>query len=943
MKKLVIVAAMVVGCVAATASTAWAQLELAAASLRSGDYARAEQLARQVKGAREPEAALVLGRVQLETGRYDEAARTAVAAQRSAASKAAGLELAGEAALRQGRLADAITALEGAVAAAGAKGGWRARVLLARAHRRNGNVLAARPLLEAVADAYNDGTIAENDAVGLAAVANAVEAMEYWQDANETYMAAAKLDARRVETQLDWARLFLSKYDPGHAEECLNEALEANPSSAEAHALMAKVRMAQGFDFLRAGEELAKALAVNPRLVEAHAFAATLDIRDHLFEKAHERLDRALAVDPSDPYALSVKAAAYFVADDLRAYEKTVAKLRSRDRRYSGHVHVLTDLLEWEHRYDEIVSINQTALADDAGFWPAHAAIGINLLRLGDEGEGLRELNESWSHDRFNVLVYNMLNLYDDVLTKEYAFVERGPITYRFHKNDQRVLERYLPDLLGRAFNEMSTRYGIRPAKTKVEVFAEEDHFARRSVGLPRVGVQGICFGKVVVAGGPRAASVNVGQVLWHELAHVFTIQASRSRVPRWLTEGLSVLEESRGSPQWVRGDDAALYRWVKAGRMPSVEALNTAFSRARSGPEIGLAYYGSAKLVEHIERQHGLPKLVQMLKLFGQGKRSADVIRTTLKMEPSELDRQFQDDLVKRLARYEKNFQVDYGWDYDLEASEKAAADRPSDAAAQGQAAVAALASRDKAKAETYAAKALKLDPAQPHARHVLSDIATATKSFAKAREHAQALLSKGVDGYGLRLNLVEAAAAQNDAARVIEHLKAAASIDPQQAEPHLRLAKLHLDAGREADGLRELGLAADLDPHDGRLHRELVARLAKRGDWAAVVRYGERSLYIDPFDAELHLDLAKAYGETGNAKRAVFEYESALLCEPDDVAAVHLELARFYQKTGKRQRAAEAARRGVEAATKSSAAAQKLLDELEGGGPAGATRPPR
>jgi tetratricopeptide (TPR) repeat protein len=499
------------------------------------------------------------------------------------------------------------------------------------------------------------------------------------------------------------------------------------------------------------------------------------------------------------------------------------------------------------------------------------------------------------------------------------------------------VLERYLPDLLGRAFAEMSTRYGIRPAKTKVEVFASEDHFARRSVGLPHVGVQGICFGKVVVAGGPRAAPVNVGQVLWHELAHVFTIQASRSRVPRWLTEGLSVREESRGSAHWVRGDDAALYRWVKAGRMPGVEALNTAFSRARSGPEIGLAYYGSAKLVEHIERQHGMPKLLQMLKLFGQGKRSADVIRTTLKMTPDELDRQFQADLLKRLAHYEKNFQVDYGWDYDLEALEKAASARPNDAATLGRAAVGALANRDKAKAEGYAARALKIDPAQPQARHVLSDIGAATKSFAAAKEHAAALIARGVDGYGLRLNLVEAAAAEGNAAKVVEHLRAAAAIDPQQVEPRLRLAKLDLDAGREADAIRELGLAADLDPHDASLHEELVERLAKRGDWAGVVRYGERSLWIDPFDADLHLRLATAYEETGNAKRAAFEYESALLCEPEDLAAVHLGLARFHQRAGKRQLAVDAARRGVDAGTKSSPDAQRFLDEVQRGGAAG------
>jgi hypothetical protein len=48
--------------------------------------------------------------------------------------------------------------------------------------------------------------------------------------------------------------------------------------------------------------------------------------------------------------------------------------------------------------------------------------------------------------------------------------------------------------------------------------------------------------------------------VLTHELAHVFAIQLSRSRVPRWFTEGLSEVETARLRPEWTRHDDAALY-----------------------------------------------------------------------------------------------------------------------------------------------------------------------------------------------------------------------------------------------------------------------------------------------------------------------------------------------------------------------------------------------
>lgn len=914
---------------------AFAQLDAAEEALATGRYAKAAALTRPLAskgGQLGAKAALVLGRVELETGQYEKAVASARRAARAKSTRAAAHELEGEALLRQGKVREAISALEKSVRAAGDGDGWRARLILARAQVREGNWLAARPLFDAIADGYNDGAIDENDPEDMMAVAAAVVALEYFQDGNETFAAATKLDPSRVETQTEWARLFLQKYDPGHAEECVRDALKANPNHAEAHLLMAKVRMAQGFNFVGANEELDAALETNPNLAEAYAFRATLQVRDRLWEAAQKNLDRALEIDETNPYALGVRAATYYIADDQRGYQRTLSKLRSRDRRYTGHLRVMNELLEWEHRYQEIVELNREALELDPSYSLAHGVIGLNLLRMGEDEAGVEALQESWNHDQFNVLVFNTLNLYENELSKEYSYVKRGPIRYRFHKNDREVLERYLPELLSRGYSEMSKRYGLRPVGTTVEVFVSEDHFARRSVGLPRVGVQGICFGKVVVAGGPRATPVNYGQVLWHELGHVFTIQLSKSRVPRWFTEGTSVHEETLGNKNWGRHDDAALYRWMKAGRMPAVESLNTAFSRARSGAEIGLAYYGSAKLVEHIKARHGWNSVLRMLREFGRGKRTDEVVRRVLKMEPAELDREFQEATYKRLSHYADNFQVDYSWHYDVEALTKAVKQSPNDAKLLGRAAVAALSRRNKQAAVGFASKAIALEAGQPEARHVLSDIGAAMGNVAEATKHAEALIERGVDGYGLRLNLASVAKKAGDSNRARQHLEAAAKIDPQQVEPYMRLAKLALDAGDERRGIAHLIKAAERTPHDRGLYRELLSRLTKQQRWDDVLRFGEMSLWNDPLNYELHLQLARAYEHQRRHDRVRFELESAALCEPEDMAAVHLAEAQYYKRANKRSQARKAARRAVEAGTKSSPAAQKLLSELGG-----------
>ena len=98
------------------------------------------------------------------------------------------------------------------------------------------------------------------------------------------------------------------------------------------------------------------------------------------------------------------------------------------------------------------------------------------------------------------------------------------------------------------------------------------------------IGALGACFGRVVTMDSPRArppGEFNWGVTLWHEMAHVITLQLSDQRVPRWLTEGISVFEEKRARPEWGREMDLPFARALDRGQVLSLKDLNSGFKQS--------------------------------------------------------------------------------------------------------------------------------------------------------------------------------------------------------------------------------------------------------------------------------------------------------------------------------------------------------------------------
>src|SRR5262249_38441629 len=159
----------------------------------------------------------------------------------------------------------------------------------------------------------------------------------------------------------------------------------------------------------------------------------------------------------------------------------------------------------------------------------------------------------------------------------------KGAFRFRVPKDERVELERYVPRTLARAFADMVKRYGFTPQlPVTIELFNDPDQYSVRTVGLPNLGALGVCFGQVITALSRSHGKVSSGLCLWHELAHVFAIQLSNSRVPRWFTEGLSEYETLSARPEWKRENDNDVWVAYSAGRLPSVVELNSRFLRAK-------------------------------------------------------------------------------------------------------------------------------------------------------------------------------------------------------------------------------------------------------------------------------------------------------------------------------------------------------------------------
>jgi tetratricopeptide (TPR) repeat protein len=433
---------------------------------------------------------------------------------------------------------------------------------------------------------------------------------------SQFFERARRLEPEAREGYLATAELALEKADYALAAKVLNEGRTKLGPLPELIYLQALAYSPS--ERGKAEDYLTEALEINPRHGPSLLLRAEHAIDFEDYDRAREVLEELWETNPHHPLAGAAEAAIAFILDDREAGE------RARERAlktWAGNPEVdyrIGQNISQMRRFEEGAAFLRRALEADPGHLPSKKALGQDLLRMGRDVEGWKLIKEVQAVDKYDVETYNLMLLHDQLATFE--TLRSGQFVVRMREDEARVYGARVIALLEEANEVLGEKYGYRPEEdVVVDFFPDQQDFAVRTLGMPGgLGILGACFGNVVAMnspGSPGALGSNWESTLWHEYCHTVTLGATAGRIPRWLTEGISVYEERQRDPSCAsKMNPEFRKRILEEGGVIPIERLSAALT-AFSDPEtISFAYYQASLLVEYLLEEYGSGALREVL-----------------------------------------------------------------------------------------------------------------------------------------------------------------------------------------------------------------------------------------------------------------------------------------------------------------------------------------
>jgi tetratricopeptide (TPR) repeat protein len=653
---------------------------------------------------------------------------------------------------------------------------------------------------EAAQECYTELFVSSrNDALR----AQAVWAMGDLAAANVLFRQYLRVSPNAVIPRNAWGRLYLETHQDDEALKLFREALKIDAANVQA-----KLGMAQIFVNRFEGQAralVAEVLKKNDDLIEAHLLLARMDLEEGKLEEAERSVDRAFTLTekqkqpPLEVYALRA------TLDLMRGGDgaKWIGRALAYNAHYGSVYEAMAHSEVIRRRYLQAAALLRKAVEVEPGLSSAHAELGANLLRLGATEEGQKHLATAYEGDPYDITTVNSLRLLDRFNEFEASTSnDEFPVQLRLHNKEAAALHPYVLQLAQQSIATYAKRYHFKPTQTiTVELYPNHDDFAVRVAGLPGIGLLGVTFGYLVAMDSPSGRPVgdfHWGSTLWHEMAHVFTLEATDHRVPRWLSEGISVFEEWRTGPTPGVVVTPDVLRAFNDGKFLKIEDLDSGFIRPNYPNQVQVSYTQAGLTCLFIEQRFGFDRLVAFLYEFKKEISVAAAVKSALSISAAEFDRQF-DTFMKQ--RYAKILPKAEEWQRNYEAAEKAAQKEDWSAVVEPARATIELYSEHVGEGSPYLVLAKAYDNLkQPErALQTLLDYRRAGGWDPNAlRELAQQLQN----------------AKRNDEA--LDVMLAINYSDPLNADSHQRYADASLAANRPQDALREYKALLALNTHD-------------------------------------------------------------------------------------------------------------------------------
>jgi len=684
--------------------------------------------------------------------------------------------------------------------------------------------------------------------------------LDQFQDSNQVFIEAQQTPPTTVSMFVDWGHLYLTKYNAAEAETIFREGITAGrpPSGYYRWGVdAAYVGMAQALDaqFKPGVEEaLDKALELNPDNLDARVFKAVLALKKSRWKEADDGLEEGLVLNPRYLPLLEVRCASHFLQEQTRAFETTRDQILEINPSNGDLFERLGDLAASQRRFDQAIEFLRQALELDPRLDSARASLGINLLRMGHEEEGTQVLETAYSRDPFNIWTVNTLRLLDSF--DQFVQFETPHLNVKLHQSESAALRPYAEELAERSLKTLQQKYNHQiSGKYVFEMYPDHADFAVRTLGLPGLGALGATFGRIVAMDSPSArprGEFHWGSTLWHEMAHVVTLSLSKDKVPRWFTEGISMMEERQAGAGWGDALNVGFVRAYQNDALLPLADLNSGFEQPKNPQQLTLSYFQAGWVCEFLALQYGFDKITAMLVAFGEEATTEEVFQQVLGASIEEVDQQFREELdatLQPLTQYLK----------ELSGS-------PLEGVLGGE-----------------------LHPTPEDSQ---PDLAALERAWLG-----------NPDNHFLTLQLGTTLKTLGRLKEALPYLEKALELFPTHADlasPYALLSEIHEELGQGDAALemrRRWWQARPMYIENAHKLADLLSSRERHDEAAQVL---EEVMYLDPFQAETHERLGDIYFETDHFDKAVRESEVFLSLASVDLATAHYKLARALLQAG-------------------------------------------